>query len=49
MSPPAHMPDLCALPHPQPMDKLERADVVQQASKFVDPGFKLVAKEKVRL
>ncbi len=31
----------------QPLDKLEREEVRKQAEKFVEPGFKLVAKEKV--
>ncbi|KAL6751167.1 globin-like protein [Haematococcus lacustris] len=30
-----------------PLDKMERVEVRKQAEKFVEPGFKLVAKEKV--
>jgi hypothetical protein len=30
------------------MDKVEREEVLQRASAFVEPGFKLVAQEKVR-
>jgi len=37
----------CTIVTAQPMDKMERADIIKQASKFVDAGFKLVAKEKV--
>lgn len=35
---------ICAV---QAMDRKERDEVLKEASKFVDPGFKLVAKEKV--
>ncbi len=38
---------LCLRTRAQPLDKLERSEVIKQASKFVEPGFKLVAKEKV--
>lgn len=31
----------------QPLDKMEKAEIRKQAEKFVEPGFKLVAKEKV--
>ena len=30
------------------MDKLEKVELRKQAEKFVEPGFKLVMKEKVR-
>lgn len=30
-----------------PLDKLEKAEIRKQAEKFVEPGFKLVTKEKV--
>lgn len=31
----------------EPMDKLEREELTKKAAKFVEPGFKLVTKEKV--
>lgn len=31
----------------QPLDRMEREEVRKEAEKFVEPGFKLVAKEKV--
>ena len=39
-------PPLSALP--QPLDKMEREEVRKEALKYVDKGFQLVAKEKVR-
>lgn len=33
----------------QPLDKLERVEFRKQAEKFVEPGFKLVMQEKVRV
>ncbi len=43
---------LCALSKSglssQPLDKMERAEVHTEAAKYVEKGFKLVAKEKVR-
>ncbi len=32
----------------QPLDKMEREEVRKEAVKYVEKGFKLVAKEKVR-
>lgn len=43
---PAPPPPAC-LPRAQPLDKLERAELVKQAAAFVAPGFKLVMAEKV--
>ena len=46
MNSPNPSPPLSALP--QPLDKMEREEVRKEALKYVDKGFQLVAKEKVR-
>lgn len=40
---------LQCMPSLQPLDRMERDEVRKEAEKFVEPGFKLVAKEKVGL
>lgn len=37
----------CTLVTSKPLDVLERKELTSQAAKFVDPGFKLITKEKV--
>jgi F-type H+-transporting ATPase subunit O len=37
----------CTIVTAEPMDKLEKVEMTKQAAQFVEPGFKLVMKEKV--
>lgn len=37
----------CTIVTAQPLDKLERVELKKRAEKFIEPGFKLVAKEKI--
>lgn len=44
---PHRLPPTRTHPHPQPLDKLQRAELTKEAAQYVAPGFKLVMAERV--